>query len=215
MVVVPIVSGGGGGVFVAMLFEEGKAGPHFVGELRGSTPGHLGAASEDGFIVERSPADASADCCWNHEYVRRSVVIADRIEVMSVRVQSMDDRRAELIRGSIDVWPSQDHVMQACRARSSTAGVYGSYSSGYLLCYVGDEGSSNYTALYRERPMISFRAIFRGRTSLNKFDFARLRVPSTVAIGLERSHVWIRADAFPLIRRLFSPHRRPQHCGVA
>jgi hypothetical protein len=85
--VVPIVSGGSGGIFEALLFTGGPGAEHYVATLRGVEPGHLRVSVEHGYVVERSPQDSTANCCWKHDYVRRSTVAGGRVRVIDVRIR--------------------------------------------------------------------------------------------------------------------------------
>jgi hypothetical protein len=84
---VPVVSGGSGGIFEALLFTGRPGVEHYVGTLRGVEPGHLRVSVESGYVIERSPQDLGANCCWKHDYVRRSTVVQGRIRVLDVRIR--------------------------------------------------------------------------------------------------------------------------------
>jgi hypothetical protein len=84
---VPIVSGGSGGIFEALLFTGGPGVEHYAATLRGVEPGHLRVSIEHGYVVERSPQDSTANCCWKHDYVRRSTVAGGRVRVLDVRIR--------------------------------------------------------------------------------------------------------------------------------
>jgi hypothetical protein len=85
--IVPIISGGSGGIFEALLFTGPPGAEHYVATLRGVEPGHLRVTVERGYLVERSPQDSTANCCWKHDYVRRSTVVGDRVRVLDVRIR--------------------------------------------------------------------------------------------------------------------------------
>jgi len=86
VVIVPVISGGSGGVFRTLVFVASHRGPRYVAILRGVEPGHLRVDVEDGFIVERSPQDPESNCCWKHDYVRRSFMVQGRLVVLDVRI---------------------------------------------------------------------------------------------------------------------------------
>ena len=84
---VPVVSGGSGGIFEALVFTGRPGVERYVATLRGVEPGHLRVSIEGGYVVERSPQDLGANCCWKHDYVRRSTVAGGRIRVLDVRIR--------------------------------------------------------------------------------------------------------------------------------
>ena len=85
--IVPVISDGSGGVFETLLFVGPDDAPHYVATLRGVSPGHLRVSVENGYIVERSPQDSWANCCWNHESVRRSRLVGNRVVPYDVTIR--------------------------------------------------------------------------------------------------------------------------------
>jgi hypothetical protein len=100
VIVVPVISGGSGGVFRTLLFAASRRGPRFIAMLRGVSPGHLRVDVEDGFVVERSPQDPGSNCCWNHDYVRRSFMVQGRLVVLDVRIRPLRKEPPRGARGS-------------------------------------------------------------------------------------------------------------------
>ncbi|MDQ6941908.1 MAG: hypothetical protein M3169_05240 [Candidatus Eremiobacteraeota bacterium] len=85
--IVPIISGGSNRIAEALLFTGRPGFEHYVATLRGVEPGHLRVSIERGYVVERSPQDLGANCCWKHDYVRRSTVAGGRVRVLEVRIR--------------------------------------------------------------------------------------------------------------------------------
>jgi hypothetical protein len=85
--IVPVVSGGSGGIFRTLLFAGPPGAERYVATLRGVEPSHLRVTVEDGYVVERSPQDSTATCCWKHDYVRRSVIAHGRLRVIDVAIR--------------------------------------------------------------------------------------------------------------------------------
>jgi hypothetical protein len=85
--IVPVVSGGSGGTFRTLLFTGRPAAERYVATLRGVQPGHLRVSVERGYVVERSPQDSTANCCWQHDFVRRSTIVNGRVRVIDVRIR--------------------------------------------------------------------------------------------------------------------------------
>lgn len=90
---VPILSGGSGGIFETLLFTGEPGIERYVATLRGVEPGHLRVSIDRGYVVERSPQDSTANCCWKHDYVRRSTVAGGRVRVIDVRIARTRIRR--------------------------------------------------------------------------------------------------------------------------
>jgi hypothetical protein len=85
--IVPIISGGSGGIFEALLFSGPPGSERYIATLRGVAPSHLRVRIEHGYLVERSPQDSTATCCWKHDYVRRSTIAGGRVRVLDVRIR--------------------------------------------------------------------------------------------------------------------------------
>jgi hypothetical protein len=91
--IVPVVSGGSGQIFRTLLFTGPRGTERYVATLRGVEPSHLRVTVENGYVVERSPQDSTATCCWKHDYVRRSVIAHGRLRVVDVAIRPIAPAR--------------------------------------------------------------------------------------------------------------------------
>jgi hypothetical protein len=78
--IVPIDSGGSGGVFTALLFTQIGRATRFVGTLP-SPAGHLGVSLEGGRIVIRTPVYGASDpnCCPSALHYERATLHGTRL----------------------------------------------------------------------------------------------------------------------------------------
>jgi hypothetical protein len=80
VMMVPIVSGGSGGVFTALLFTQIGGTTRFVGTLP-SPAGHLGVSLEAGRILIRTPVYGAGDanCCPSAQHYERATLRGTRL----------------------------------------------------------------------------------------------------------------------------------------
>ncbi len=80
VMIVPIDSGGSGGVFTALLFAQIGGRTRFLGTLP-SPAGHLGASLEAGRIVIRTPVYGASDpnCCPSALHYERATLHGTRL----------------------------------------------------------------------------------------------------------------------------------------
>ena len=82
VVIVPVISGGSGGVFRTLIYVASRRGPGFLTTLSGG--GNMRVTVEDGLLVERSLRYKGPDC-GHTDWIRRFFIARGRLVALDAR----------------------------------------------------------------------------------------------------------------------------------